>query len=428
MPNLGSLSRTLCLGAALVCLASAGQVAAATEFRGKLAAQVEPGTRVQTAVVAAPADLIALLPVAVGKEDRAWTGSRPASIKGGEYRWVVVASATGDKVLWFDRDRSGRFEAAERFPLDAATKAVAFDLPWENGIYRAFPLRFEYSTAKVARGAAAEAAVAEPVAPTTVTAVVYNFNLVYQGTVDVEGRPLAIAFFPLPAVTEIDPARIRTSMDTNFNGRTENELGEMDSGRGKAPVFRVGSRILAVKSVDLKTGDLVVEQRPDAEYTRFDAQPGQEMPDFAFVDFGGASRKLSDYRGKFVLLDFWGTWCGPCIEEMKHLDALYETYAPRGLEVIGMNMEKTAGNLSVADYAAVTDKARAYIAKAGHRWVQATQESIERVALDVLHVNSYPTCILIDPQGRVISRYARADTLLRLLAEHLPATRQPVEK
>ncbi|MBL9204849.1 MAG: TlpA family protein disulfide reductase [Opitutaceae bacterium] len=428
MAPLVSLFRTLCSGTALAWLASAGQVAAATEFHGKLAAQVEPGTRVQTAVISAPADLVALLPVAVGNEDRAWTGSRPASIKGNEYRWVIVASATGDKVLWFDRDRSGRFEAAERFPFDVATKAVAFDLPWENGIYRAFPLRFEYSTAKVARGAAAEVTPAEPVAPTTVTAVVYNFNLVYQGAVEVEGRSLALAFYPLPAVTEIDPARIRTSVDANFNGRVENELGEMDSGRGKAPVFRVGSRILAVKSVDLKTGDIVVEQRPDSDYTRFDAQPGQVMPDFAFVDFSGTARKLADYRGKFVLLDFWGTWCGPCIEEMKHLDPLYATYAPRGLEVIGMNMEKTAGNLSAADYAAVTDKARSFIAKAGHRWIQATQESIERVALDVLHVNSYPTCILVDPEGRVLSRYARGDTLQRLLAEHLPAGKQPVEK
>jgi thiol-disulfide isomerase/thioredoxin len=363
---------------------------------------------------------VALVPGGLREGDRAWTGSRPASIKGREFRWVVVATAEGEKSLWFDRDQSGRFEEGERFSFGSATRAVEFDLPWDNGIYRRFPIRFEYSTDRITRGAAAEPATSAPVAPTTVTAVVYNFNLVYRGSVDVDGRSLALAFFPLPAVTQIDPARTRTSMDTNFNGKIENELGEMDSGRGKAPVFRSGSRILAVKSVDLTTGNIVVEQRPDSDYTRFEAAPGQQMPDFTFVDFAGVSRKLSDFRGKLVLLDFWGTWCVPCIEEMKHLDPLYALYAPRGFEVIGMNMEKTAGGLSPADYAAVNEKARAFITKAGHRWIQATQESIERVALDVIHVNSYPTCILLDGEGRVISREARGEILQRLLEERLP--------
>lgn len=413
-------SRSLLWGIALLSVAGMTRLTGAAEFHGKLASAVDPGTRVQVPVVPAPADLVALLPGGLREGDRAWAGSRPASIKGRDFRWVVVSSAQGEKTLWFDRDQSGSFEAGERHAFDPATRAVAFELPWDNGIYRQFPMRFEYSTASVGRRGGVETAPAEPVLPTTVTAVVYNFNLVYRGSVDVDGRSLALAFFPLPAVTQIDPARTRTSMDTNFNGKIENELGEMDSGRGKAPVFRSGSRILAVKSVDLTTGAIVVEQRPDSDYTRFEAAPGQQMPDFTFVDFAGVSRKLSDFRGKLVLLDFWGTWCVPCIEEMKHLDPLYALYAPRGFEVIGMNMEKTAGGLSPADYAAVNEKARAFITKAGHRWIQATQESIERVALDVIHVNSYPTCILLDGTGRVISREARGETLQRLLAEHLP--------
>jgi hypothetical protein len=63
---------------------------------------------------------------------------------------------------------------------------------------------------------------------------------------------------------------------------------------------------------------------------------------------------------------------------------------------------------------------RAFIAKAGHKWLQATQESIERFAIDVIHVNSYPTCILIGPDGKVLSRDARGKTLEDLLAKHLP--------
>ncbi|MFM7752733.1 MAG: TlpA family protein disulfide reductase, partial [Opitutaceae bacterium] len=107
-------------------------------------------------------------------------------------------------------------------------------------------------------------------------------------------------------------------------------------------------------------------------------------------------------------------------EEMKHLDPLYEKFAPRGFEVIGMNMERTAGRLTDAEYAEVDRKASAFITKAGHKWIQATQRSIERFAQEVIQVNLYPTCILVGPDGRVLSREARGEKLAELLEKHLP--------
>jgi thiol-disulfide isomerase/thioredoxin len=292
---------------------------------------------------------------------------------------------------------------------------VSLTLPWVNGIYREFPLTVEYGDRPLRGPAPTEAP-----GPTTVATLAYNFNLVFAGAVEVDGRPMRLEFYPLPMVSGIDPATIRTFLDANQNGELDRDAGEMDTGRGRAPVFRAGRRFLAVKSVDLATGAIVVEERPASEYTRFDAQPGQTMPDFSFTDFEGKSRRLSDLRGKLVLLDFWGTWCMPCIEEMKHLDPVYAKYRARGFEIISLNMEKTAGKLTPEEYRAANEKARAFIAKAGHAWLQATQESIERVALDVIHVNAYPTCILLDREGRVISRDARGDTLVRLLDQHLP--------
>ncbi len=354
----------------------------------------------------ASAGLVAALPAAPRPGDAVWM-LRPApaiDIKGTKYLVAIVATAAGDAALWLDRNMSGRFEPDERWPLAGDPKTVELTLPWDNGIYREFPIRFEFATGT------------EPMRPPS---VVYNFNIVYSGSVDVDGRALKLQFFPPPAVAAIDPATIRTAMDTDFNGRIETARGEMDTGRGKAPVFQSGSRYLAVKSVDLATGDIVVEERPEAEYTRFDAAPGKIMPEFGFVDFDGRARKLSEFRGKYVLLDFWGTWCGPCIAAMKELDPIYAEYAPRGFEIVGMNMEKTAGNLGAAEYKAVNDTARAFIARAGHKWIQATQESIERVALDVVHVNAYPTSILIGPDGTVVSREAHPKVLAALLAKRL---------
>jgi thiol-disulfide isomerase/thioredoxin len=399
--------------------------APAAEFHGRLDPQVEMGTRQLAAVVAASPEMIAALPAAPGADDKVWMLSRPMNIKGKTYLVAVVATPKGEKTLWLDRNGDGKFGADEHWAFPAGKKDVSLVLPWDNGIYREFPIRFEYSDQPLPRRLQpGVAAVPEPPAaaplPTTITSLVYNFNILYTGTVDVDGRPMKVMFAPKPADVVIDLANHRISMDTNFNGQFEPELGEAENPTGKIPVFRAGARYLAVKSVDMNTGEIVVEERPASDYTRFDASPGQAMPDFAFVDFAGGKHKLSDSRGKYVLLDFWGTWCGPCIEEMVHLDPLYEKFHPRGFEVISMDMEQTAGKLTAAQYAAANEKAGAFIAKAGHQWLQATQESIERVAIDLIHVNSYPTCILVGPDGKIISRDARGETLKALLEKHLP--------
>ena len=406
------------LALALPTLAAPGD-----EFRGRLDSEVQPGTRSLSALVPASSELVAALPSPPAAGAKGWSFPRPFSIKGNEFRLVIMAAPDGGKTLWLDRNRDGRFAAEESFPLGEPEKDVAIDLPWDNGVYRLFPLRLSYGVKALPRRAAAgEAPGPAPVAPdpTHVAFVVHNFNIVFSGSAAIDGRPLKLMFAPKPADTAIDPPNQRVSADADFNGRFEAEKGEVVNGSGRPPIFRVGERYLAVSRADVATGELTLQERAAADYTRFDALPGQLMPDFAFVDFQSRARRLSDFRGKVVLLDFWGTWCGPCIEEMRHLNPLYERYAPRGFEVIGLNMERTAGRLTDAEYAEVDRKASAFIAKAGHKWIQATQRSIERFAQEVIQVNLYPTCILIGPDGRVLSRDARGDKLAELLGQHLP--------
>jgi thiol-disulfide isomerase/thioredoxin len=396
-------------------LALAG-VAVAAEFRGRLDPRPEIGTGSYRKLEAAPADLIARLPAALPTGAKAWTPKGAMEIKGRRFDSVVVAAPDGTAALWLDRNRDGKFAADEQWPPAGNTSEILLTLPWEIGYIREFPLRVRLDR----RDPFFNTTAADPNDRTFFASLSYNFNVIFGASVDLDGRALRLAFGPRPAEQAVDLLTARISMDANFNGRFEGQLGEVENASGARQVFRVGSRYLAVKSVDMVTGEVVVEERPASEYTRFDAQPGQEMPDFAFVDLAGGKHKLSDFRGKVVLLDFWGTWCGPCVAEMKLLDPLYAQYQPKGFEVIGMVMEKTSGRLTAAEYAADLAKVRAFIAKAGHRWIQATQESIERVAIDVIHVNSYPTCILIGRDGKVLSREARGQVLADLLAKHLP--------
>jgi peroxiredoxin len=63
-------------------------------------------------------------------------------------------------------------------------------------------------------------------------------------------------------------------------------------------------------------------------------------PDFTLQSRGGEAITLSDLAGDVVLINFWATWCGPCREEMPHLEALYERYADLGFTLLGVNVEE----------------------------------------------------------------------------------------
>lgn len=77
---------------------------------------------------------------------------------------------------------------------------------------------------------------------------------------------------------------------------------------------------------------------------------GQLAPDFALASLQGQTLKLSDYRGKAVLLNFWATWCEPCKIEMPWFVDLQKKYGPEGLQVLGVAMDETSPK-DIAEFA-----------------------------------------------------------------------------
>jgi peroxiredoxin len=63
-------------------------------------------------------------------------------------------------------------------------------------------------------------------------------------------------------------------------------------------------------------------------------------PDFTLLVRGGGEVSLSDLRGDVVMINFWATWCGPCREEMPHLEALHQRYSDLGFTLLGVNVEE----------------------------------------------------------------------------------------
>jgi len=106
---------------------------------------------------------------------------------------------------------------------------------------------------------------------------------------------------------------------------------------------------------------------------------GQMAPDFALESLDGKTVRLSDFRGKAVLLNFWATWCQPCKIEMPWFEQLQKQYAPDGLQVIGVAMDdaskediaKFVKNLGV-DYPILLGKENVGDAYGGVQFLPAT--------------------------------------------------------
>ncbi|WP_018660492.1 thiol-disulfide oxidoreductase ResA [Heyndrickxia acidiproducens] len=70
-------------------------------------------------------------------------------------------------------------------------------------------------------------------------------------------------------------------------------------------------------------------------------QVGDQAPDFVLKDMKGKKHQLSDYKGRGVLLNFWGTWCEPCKKEMPYMNELYKTYDKKGVKILAVHVKDT---------------------------------------------------------------------------------------
>lgn len=135
---------------------------------------------------------------------------------------------------------------------------------------------------------------------------------------------------------------------------------------------------------------------------------GKKAPDFTQNDPKGNPVSLSDFQGKYVLLDFWASWCGPCRQENPNLVKAYAAYNDKGFEILGVSLDNKDGKEAWVNA----------IEKDGLTWTQVSDlNSWNNEVARMYGVRAVPQSYLIDPEGVIVAQNLRGEALEEKLAE-----------
>lgn len=133
---------------------------------------------------------------------------------------------------------------------------------------------------------------------------------------------------------------------------------------------------------------------------------GQPAPEIELLNPNGELIKLSDLRGKYVLIDFWAAWCKPCRQENPNVVRLYNQYKDKGFEVFGVSLDRTREDWVKA------------IADDQLTWTQVSDlKYFNSEAAELYQIQAIPATYMIDPDGKIIAKDLRGPSLENKLAE-----------
>jgi peroxiredoxin len=151
-----------------------------------------------------------------------------------------------------------------------------------------------------------------------------------------------------------------------------------------------------------------IEKQAAARKIQRDLVEGSKFPDFEEKDLAGKPLSIASYKGKVVLVDFWATWCGPCIAELPNVQKAYEKHHDKGFEIIGISLDQDETKLSN------------FIKQKNMPWQQFFDGKGWGNKLAAKYgVNSIPATYLLDGEGKIIAKNLRGEELEQAVGKAL---------
>ena len=151
--------------------------------------------------------------------------------------------------------------------------------------------------------------------------------------------------------------------------------------------------MLKMLSEEIQQSDEMQQVKKRAEQLA-KVEAGAVAPNFTLPTDNGSTLSLSDYKGKYVLIDFWASWCGPCRASFPAIAKLHDQYAGK-LTIIGVSLDR-----GEAAWRKALDEEKC-------TWAQAWDQ--KGVAAKTYAVSAIPLLVLVGPDGKIIGRYGKAD-------------------
>ena len=312
--------------------------------------------------------------------------------------WINALDADGDEVFYFDSDNDEDFADEEPvYPEDYSflSRLIGYVVDgFPYGIRAGSEVHFEYTDG-------------EEVKEKTVSVDVVKFEQYAKrrspdnpkfkgqvfdmrvGAVELNGEEVRLAVIPSGDAATYH-AKGRILWDLNKDGFFEDDTESRETYWSDRP-FNILGRSLQVEMIS-PSGDRIVLVPADAEVLpKREIIAGASAPEFAVVDIHGDTLRLSDFRGRHVLLTFCFTNYGPYIEDTPELVKLYNTLQAHGLEIIGISMDNSR------------EAVIGYVEEHGIEWPQVLEVENETKPTEIYNIGGGRSYVWIGPDGVVLN-------------------------
>jgi thiol-disulfide isomerase/thioredoxin len=369
---------------------------------GKLKPELAPNAISRQTQVLRPAapEERTTLPITLSPGDALFTGDTFADGNQKVKLALIEPVSGGDPYIFADVNRNGAWESEERFTFEAPDRTVLLRIPMLAGPFHAYPIKLwlpeEKNSNKGGR-----------------TLMRSPFVFV-EGVVDVGGRPILARYLFDADKQNAYPDYGWIGMDADGDGQIDENANndEFTFAKDEGVIFHVNGHDVSTVSLDIKAGTFVIRDHPAGQNPRIPLHVGEQVPDFPFTDPEGKVHQFAEFKGKYVLLDFWGTWCGPCRAELPNLEKAFQQFRGRQFTLLGMNDDRDVA------------KMHALLQEKGVTFPQSTGDMGNELVYKRFRINRFPTAVLIDPTGKIISLDLqgefRGENLAKMLDRILP--------